>query len=452
MSCGFCKFFLVILGFLLLGYAFLGRGFAYLGISPIYVGEIVLAIGLLTAIMSGGVGPALRSPITSWLLVLMFWGAIRTVPYIDKYGMDALRDAVIWGYGMFAILVANALLRSGWLFSIIPWYSRLSFWWLLWLPVAITMQLLANSSIPIVAETDFGTIGIILLKMQDISTHLGGVAAFLLLGLQHVSLGSKGRFSWLKDVVFWIAWSLSAIIAASLCRGGLLAMVAAISVTLFFQGRQGWRRAALFAGCIALLVITVNYGDIAVDLGTDRDIAFRQIFNNVESVFTHRAATINLANNREWRLKVWSTILDYTLFGNYFWMGKGYGINLADDAGFAIDSAHSLRSPHNAHVTILARSGVPGLLIWIILQGAFAVSMLGAYFRAKRSGQKELARVNLFILAYWLAFVVNGSFDVFLEGPQAGIWFWSLFGVGIALLEKQRVSRYSKSTGRKIKL
>jgi hypothetical protein len=34
--------------------------------------------------------------------------------------------------------------------------------------------------------------------------------------------------------------------------------------------------------------------------------------------------------------------------------------------------------------------------------------------------------------------MVNASFDVFLEGPTGGIWFWSLFGLGIAALEIQR--------------
>jgi hypothetical protein len=33
---------------------------------------------------------------------------------------------------------------------------------------------------------------------------------------------------------------------------------------------------------------------------------------------------------------------------------------------------------------------------------------------------------------------VNASFDVFLEGPQGDIWFWSLFGVGIVISQLSR--------------
>jgi len=56
------------------------------------------------------------------------------------------------------------------------------------------------------------------------------------------------------------------------------------------------------------------------------------------------------------------------------------------------------------------------------------------------------ARIHLWILGYWCAFLVNGSFDVFLEGPQGGIWFWSLTGLGIAALETSR--RESAEFGR----
>jgi hypothetical protein len=40
----------------------------------------------------------------------------------------------------------------------------------------------------------------------------------------------------------------------------------------------------------------------------------------------------------------------------------------------------------------------------------------------------------LFLGCYWAAFLINATFDVFLEGPMGGIWFWSVFGTGIACL------------------
>jgi len=51
--------------------------------------------------------------------------------------------------------------------------------------------------------------------------------------------------------------------------------------------------------------------------------------------------------------------------------------------------------------------------------------------QARRARDEWWQRVDIWILAYWMAFLVNATFDVFLEGPQGGIWFWSIFGFGI---------------------
>ena len=89
-------------------------------------------------------------------------------------------------------------------------------------------------------------------------------------------------------------------------------------------------------------------------------------------------------------------------------------------------------------MTILARSGVPGAVLWAALQVGFAIALLRAYRRAAHTSADWWARVDLWILACWATFIVNAAFEVSLESPQGGIWFWSLFGFGIAVLRQQR--------------
>ncbi len=81
---------------------------------------------------------------------------------------------------------------------------------------------------------------------------------------------------------------------------------------------------------------------------------------------------------------------------------------------------------------------MPGIVIWATLQLAFVLSVLRAYFRARRARAEWWQRLDIWILAYWLAFQVNASFDVFLEGPHGGIWFWSLTGFGLWAAHAQR--------------
>jgi len=71
------------------------------------------------------------------------------------------------------------------------------------------------------------------------------------------------------------------------------------------------------------------------------------------------------------------------------------------------------------------------------LNMVFAIRMLNAQRRAVQSGSQFWGGLNLWILACWVATFTNLSFDVYLEGPQGGIWFWSIIGLGIAALRIQ---------------
>ena len=64
--------------------------------------------------------------------------------------------------------------------------------------------------------------------------------------------------------------------------------------------------------------------------------------------------------------------------------------------------------------------------------------LVQGYFRMRAIGQNTVADLNLWALAYWMAFLVNATFDVYLEGPQGGIWFWCIVGFVIAMTEEQR--------------
>jgi O-antigen ligase len=195
---------------------------------------------------------------------------------------------------------------------------------------------------------------------------------------------------------------------------------------------------------IVTTILVVSFAfNIQFNFGakSGRTIGPDQIITNIRSAFGGESEGDEeaLQGTRSWRLEWWGDIVGYTILGNHFWTGKGYGINLADEDGFQGTAWEgTLRNPHSVHLMVLARSGVPGLALWLALQLGFAISLTRAYLRARRLKQEWWALVNLWILAYWTAFLVNASFDVYLEGPQGGIWFWSLMGFGIALVEYQR--------------
>jgi hypothetical protein len=200
-------------------------------------------------------------------------------------------------------------------------------------------------------------------------------------------------------------------------------------------GRQMRRVTPLLLLSGMLLAITYAMGleMQQSDKPDQRNVGAAQILENFESIFGTSGAT-NLDATKAWRLSWWQSIGNYTFNGPYFWTGKGYGMALAEADGFAdnVKGQPILRSPHNVHMTVLARSGVPGLALWALAQVAWFTALMNAHIVARRRGETQWANLFLWVACYGLAILIDASFDVALEGPMLGIWFWSLFGFGIA--------------------
>ena len=224
-----------------------------------------------------------------------------------------------------------------------------------------------------------------------------------------------------------------------------MSIFAAVALVILLQRRVKLWKPVLVAFVFAFVFVGA---DIRLNAGQDREVSADQIIENLRSIVDGRSNTSNLEGTRAWRLQWWQDIIDYTVHGPYFWMGKGFGINLADDDDYQ-GTVMGLpnRSPHNIQMTVLARAGVPGLVVWSLLHITFALSLVLAFFRARRDRREWWARVNLWIFSFWVAFMVNAAFDVFLEGPQGGVWFWCLIGFGIAALEAQRAERSAARPG-----
>lgn len=440
--------FLYVLGVILIGYAWLGRGFAYLGLPPVFLGEIVLALGLLALLFSSRGRRLPKGPVPIVLLAYMFWGLLQTLPHLREYGLVALRDAVVWGYAVFALLVATALTSTGLLRRAVVGYSVFLPWFLIWAPIGLWLSLSSSEWGLMVPGSPH--VDLILLKPGDMAVHLAGVAVFIAMGLHAFGRRRSDPGFAIKEWLWWGLWLAGFVFAASLSRGGMLAVLTAGLAALVLRPTARWMKVGLVGLVIGGAFLMAN---VELETKRIRSASPQQIVANLVSIVGD-APREGLEGTRRWREEWWSDIIDYTVGGPHFWTGKGFGINLAIDDG--IISARSqevgrLRSPHNAHLTILARSGVPGFLLWGILNVMFVVSLLRAYFSARRHGFKWWARIDVWLFAYWVAFMVNMTFDVYLEGPQGGIWYWSLMGFGLAAIESQRrefVAGVPKATDR----
>ena len=57
--------------------------------------------------------------------------------------------------------------------------------------------------------------------------------------------------------------------------------------------------------------------------------------------------------------------------------------------------------------------------------------LLANVVHARMRDDNAWAKFFVLVFCYALAIIIDASFAMPLEGPMLGIWFWSLFGVGI---------------------
>lgn len=428
----FTDFYLLTLGVLLTGYAIFGRGFAYIGVPPVYVGDVVFVMGTIAFLKSKCAAASVAILPSLLLGILIGWVAIRTLLCLGEFGVDALRDSAIISYGGFAFTVAALLLEKPGRLSLIISYLRV-----------VGSIIIVVAPLLIIVVLTIPNMHLYV-KMNLLAIHLTGAALLILLGFKRASIG------WLTLLFIGIALLLTQ------SRAGTATIVISLTCALILTGR--WRTLGAIVIIMASIVALAYMSDLSLDLSPDpytaiefsRSISARQLIENVSSIF---GATTqgNQWGTREWRLEWWNTIFNYTFNGPYFWTGKGFGINLAVDDGFLVGTENVseplLRSPHNGHLTILARLGVPGLALWLLTLGSWCTMLLVNMVHARRSADNAWADLFVFIFCYTLAFIVDITFAVTLEGPYGGIWFWSLFGVGIGATMIYRASTSRSPAG-----
>jgi O-antigen ligase len=267
---------------------------------------------------------------------------------------------------------------------------------------------------------------IVTMKAGDIGVHLAGAAAFILLGLYR----GRARSPRIPETVLWTAWALAFLIVVVTNRAGFLSASVGLAAVVVLRPSMRMLSSAVAGGLLLAILVLAN----PTATVNGREFSPSRVTERAASIFDRegeRQGTIN------WRLDWWDMIIGYTFEGEHFWTGKGFGANLAEEDGF-LGQAQGLRSPHNATMTALARGGVPGLVFWLSFHITFGITMLKAYSKAQRRRDLFWAPILAWILIYWGAGMVNGSFDVYWEGPQGAIWMWTIMGLGLAALEVLR--------------
>lgn len=412
---------------LLAGYLLFDRAFAWVHIpgTPIFVGEIALVLGLFFIIQTPHLGRLIRTsrPI-QLLLLFMLWGFALAFEGVSNWGIDAIRDSVLWYYGFFALISSVMLVYKPSLWDeIIARFTR-------FIPVFLTVMIvrLAFSQASIGPRIPDSRARLVSHKSANIAVNITIAIAFLLIVVGPIVSRELSR----RTTGFTLLGLLLVLGAGTQSRGGFLAALVVLGA--LFVLVRGAR--PVMTGVIVLAVLVAILAaalDVKFELSR-RELSVEQVIENVQSISEEATSGTQFDNTTQWRLNLWGEVLEDVLREERVLTGFGFGENLAFRyEAENRDSSTPLRNPHNSHLSVIARMGIVGFGLWV----AMFVTWYAQLFRARRQyleiGEEQRASLSLWLVLAMTAILVNAFFDPTIEGPQVGVWAWTLFGMGAVL-------------------
>ncbi|CUT00830.1 O-antigen ligase family protein [Candidatus Chrysopegis kryptomonas] len=244
-------------------------------------------------------------------------------------------------------------------------------------------------------------------------------------------------FSSIISIYFWFKYkSFSYFILSGLSiffvilsghRSAMLSLVVSLFIFFFINKKFSVLRVGLTLLISLLFVFSVVYFSPLLYLSLER------IYTNFISFYYYRTTD----PNAHWRYLYWSNTIK-AITENPIGLGFAYSLtNLAPwevwyENPRELIYRSSLRlDPHNSYIAILARTGVLGFTFFLIfLLTSFAIIL---------KNLKIIKNKNYLLVALFSNFVavfVFAFFNVTLEGPYHGVFFWIWLGISLILSQK----------------
>ena len=387
----------------LLLYVFFNKGVAYS-----YMAEILLVSGIFILFINRKhleLGLDTKQILVGIFIIISF---LFILVGVFQYSIfNVLRDSLAFQYAWFAFIIYFLKNEYDYIWQkIIQIYK--------WGPLVLFLNFFLFYFVFLYLPpiNIFGNQSIIIYKNGDKSVHL--LISTILMFLYTDKYSRK----WLITNTILIV--INFLILLAFTRSGSVAYILALFSFFFFSKEkilnESLRRLLKYVPVIMVIGMGLF---VAIDIQGDaqgRTISLSQITDNFSSIVSTNIDG-NLAENKVWRLIWWAKLVNESFTLQHFFVGKGLGMSLAGND--ILNTDDNLRSPHNFNLTILARFGYIVFIAWII----WLVSLFKPLFTRKLTGK------TLAITSILLAFIINGSFDVFFEGPMGAFPFWTFVGM-----------------------
>lgn len=407
------------------GYVWFNRDFADLHLSlgplPVYVGELLLLMSLPWAASRVEWRRVQRTPFFIMLAAWMAFCAVRLIAGGLDYGIDALRDSAIWYYGLFS-LVGYVLWRA-----VSPEVWTRYFTVVFIALIVVTTGSLVSEALGLTLQTA---------PREDVlAASLIAAANFFLLAQR-----SAGH-SVLRLLLSSMALALLVPLEVRSATIGVFILLG------IFALQRRWSTLLSMIGIPVVVFILLAVANVPLPgrVGSTAGEFLDRQLSVVPLLLDGRVASNDVSlpsdsttGTAVWRYTWWSALIQDTLSTpEQTLVGVGFGADITWPLGMdQSNTERPLRSPHNIAVNLFARTGVIGVVLWVVMLGVWLYSVLRGIDRALRAGKTAESDRLLWMCTYAVTILVVALLGVVLESPLAAIPFFLLLGMAVRNVEE----------------
>ena len=379
------------------------------GIAYSFLVEFIWIFGIILIFLDRNKFSLIINSKSKFIYLFIFLTNIYLLFGISKYSMiNVIKDSFVFNYACFSLILFLFIEDRSFIWKKL---SQIYAWY----PIVPLLSFSIFNLFPFLDSVKiFGNVTILNHKHSDMAINLL-ISTLFFINIQYEKI-TKYHYIIILLLIF------DFLMIASYSRSGTISFIIGLLCYLYFNNEKtitaNLKRFFKLA-VIGFVIIIPIYASIQIQENFQgRTIGFDQLKNNFISIISSSEdVPTTLEDNKVWRLVWWGKIINYSFTPEFFFTGRGLGMSLVKTD--EIDANDDLRSPHNFHLTIMARFGVVIFSVWV----SFLALIFIDYFKRKLKGRRFL------IVSILLAFVINASFDVFLEGPMGAFPFWTFIGL-----------------------
>lgn len=413
-----------VLLFTLACYMVLNYGFEniaiHVGSLPLVVSYVLMYACLAMALHTNRalLADAVKEPAMGCILILLFVSSLHLVSNLPAFGIWAIRDCTIFLDGVFFLLGLFWAVAD-------PNLSRI----LHWMMAVFVINLIYGFTFPWSER---------ILAASPVSGVFLQIPVF---GQYHQTamdllIGAVFCMGLAKFVIRRHTWILHTLVALQLLglailqsRATYIALGAYLLVFVVLrEGKKARTFFTLAAAAMVILIASTTLGGIQLS-GRIGPVNLSFLEDHIRSI---GGVNVTAASSVESRVDFADDVMQHIRAHPI--VGEGFGqplVNYIDDETGAV-----VRVPHNSHLTIMARLGFVGFVVWLTFNGCLLRRFAYAYLH-RRFWDPVFSEFALWSFLYYVVFMIESLVEGPLESPATAIPFYFFTGLTAGVIRLQ---------------